>query len=143
MRRRRSGWIWSGRIAAVAVTVGLVAYLSSAGLDKADKLAGVLGMLVAAAALIVPYLMPSSTGDQPKPGAGQRVANTVVGGHLTQVRDSKGVRIQESATAASPPTAKSNPGHVPEGQTGQYINDVWVGGNLTQIDGADGDVSIG
>ena len=38
MRQQRSGWIWGGRIAAVMVVAGLAAYLSSVGLDKADKL---------------------------------------------------------------------------------------------------------
>ena len=41
--RRRSGWIWGGRIAAVVVVTGLAVYLASVGLDKADKLASVLG----------------------------------------------------------------------------------------------------
>ena len=59
--RRRSGWIWGGRIAAVVILAGLAAYLASVGLDKADKLASVLGLLVAVAALVAPYLLPSST----------------------------------------------------------------------------------
>ena len=57
--RRRSGWIWGGRITAVAVLAGLAVYLASVGLDKADKLASVLGLLVAVAALVAPYLLPS------------------------------------------------------------------------------------
>ena len=56
--RRRSGWIWGGRIVAVVMVAGLGAYLASVGLDKADKLAGVLGLLVAVAALVTPYLLP-------------------------------------------------------------------------------------
>ena len=36
--RRRSGWIWGGRITAVVILAGLAVYLASVGLDKADKL---------------------------------------------------------------------------------------------------------
>lgn len=140
---RRSGWIWGGRIGAVVILAGLAVYLASVGLDKADKLASVLSLLVAVAALVAPYLLPSSDGDRSKPEPPQQVANTVVGGHLTQARDAKGVQVQGSVKAG--PAQASPPGGdpVPEGQSGQYVNGVWVGGNLTQVDGADGDVTIG
>jgi len=140
--RRRSGWIWGGRIAAVVVLTGLAVYLASVGLDKADKLASVLSLLVAAAALVAPYLLPSD-GGHPEPGPVQQVTNTVVGGHLTQARDAKHVRVQ-GPVPAGPPQAPS-PGRdpAPKGQTGQYVNGVWVGGNLTQVDGVDGDITIG
>jgi hypothetical protein len=141
--RWRSGWIWGGRIVAVMVVAGLVAYLVSVGLDKADKLASVLGLLVAVAAFVAPYLLPTTNGKRSGPGSVQQVANAAVGGHLTQVRDAGDVRVQGSVTAASPqmPPRRADPG--PEGHGGQYVNGVWVGGNLTQIDGADGDVTIG
>ena len=141
--RRRSGWIWGGRIAAVVVLAGLAAYLASVGLDKADKLASVLGLLVAVAALVAPYLLPSSDGDHSEPGSAQQVANTVVGGHLTQVRDAKGVRVQGPVTSGPPQAPPPGADPAPEGQSGQYVNGVWVGGNLTQVDGADGDITIG
>ena len=102
--RRRSGWIWGGRIAAVVILAGLAVYLASVGLDKADKLASVLGLLVAMAALVAPYLLPSSDGGHSEPGPVQQVANTVVGGHLTQARDAKDVRVQGSVTAGPPQT---------------------------------------
>ena len=78
--RRRSGWIWGGRIAAVVVLTGLAVYLASVGLDKADKLASVLGLLVAVVALVAPYLLPSADGGHPEPASVQRIANTVVAG---------------------------------------------------------------
>ena len=99
--------------------------------------------LVAVAALVVPYLLPSSDGDHSRPGSTQQVANTVVGGHLTQVRDAAGVRVQGPATSGPPQAAPSGADPVPEGRGGQYVNGVWVGGYLTQIDGADGDITIG
>ncbi len=143
MRRLRSGWIWGGRAAAAVVVAGLVAYLASVGLDKADKLASVLGLLVAVAALLVPYLLPSSDGDHSGSGSAQQVANTVVGGHLTQARDAKGVRVQDPVTSGPPQAPPPGPDPGPEGHGGQYVSGVWVGGNLTQVDGADGDITIG
>lgn len=141
--RRHSGWIWGGRIAAVVVLTGLAVYLALVGLDKADKLASVLSLLVAVAALVAPYLLPSSDGSHSEPGPVQQVANTVVGGHLTQARNAKGVRVQGPVTAGPPQAPPPGGDPSPEGHSGQYVNGVWVGGNLTQVDGADGDITIG
>lgn len=140
---RRSGWIWGGRVAALVVLAGLTVHLTSVGLDKADKLASVLGLLVAAAGLVAPYLVPSSEESHPEPGYVQRIANTIVEGHLTQARKTKDVRVGGSGTSgpsqATPPSRDPSP----EGKSGQYVNGVWVGGNLTQVDGVDGDITIG
>jgi hypothetical protein len=141
--RRRSGWIWGGRITALVVLAGLGAYLASVGLDKADKLASVLGLLVAAAGLVAPYLVPFSDEGHPGPGCVQHVANTVVEGHLTQARKAKDVRVQGSVTSGPPQATPSSRDPAPEGQNGQYVGGVWVGGNLTQVDGVDGDITIG
>jgi hypothetical protein len=141
--RRRSGWIWGGRIAAVVILAGLAVYLASVGLDKADKLASVLGLLVAVAAWVVPCLLPSSNGDHSEPEPVQQVVNAVAGGHLTQAREVEGVRVQGPVAAGPPQAPPPGEGTAPEGQSGQYINGVWVGGNLTQVDGADGDITIG
>jgi hypothetical protein len=140
---RRRGWIWGGRTAAVVVVAGIAVYLSSVGLDKADKLASVLGMLVAVAALVAPYLLPSPDRDHSGPGARQQVANTVVGGHLTQVRDANGVQVRGAATPGVPSARPTGADPGTEGKGGQYVNGVWIGGHLTQVDGADGDISIG
>jgi hypothetical protein len=141
--RRRSGWIWGGRIAAVVVLAGLAVYLASVGLDKADKLASVFGLLVAVAALVAPYLLPSSDEGHSEPGPVQQVANAGVRGHLTQVQDAKGVRVRDPVTAEFPQVPLSGGDPAPEGQSGQYVNGVWVRGNLTQVDGAGGDITIG
>jgi hypothetical protein len=142
--RRRSGWVWTGRIAAVVVFAGLGAYLASVGLDKADKLASALGLLVAVAALVAPYLTPSSDGDDSERKPVQQVADTVVGGHLTQVRSAKGVRVQGQTLTVPPhPPPLAGTSRSPEGQSGQYVNGGWVGGNLTQVDDANGDITIG
>ncbi|MEU6427341.1 hypothetical protein ABZ860_15735 [Microbispora sp. NPDC046973] len=62
MPHRNRMWIWVGRLIFGLIVIGLVAYISAAGLDKADKLASVLGFLVALAALVVPHLFPLSSG---------------------------------------------------------------------------------
>jgi hypothetical protein len=139
-RRRRSGWIWGGRIAAVTVLAGLGAYLSSVGLEKADKLASVLVLLVAGATLVAPYLLPPSDGDHSEPRLAQHVANTVVGGHLTQIRNVGTGRPQGPVISGSRRAAIPAAGQPPESQSSQCVNGVWVGGNL--IDDADGDVTI-
>jgi hypothetical protein len=140
--RRGSGWKWGGRIAAMVVVAGLAAYLFSVGLDKADKLASVLALLVAIAALVAPYLLPSPDGAHLEQESAQHVSNTVVGGNLTQARNAKRLAVKNPVTPGLPQAAPPKAGSAPEGRGGQYVNGVWVGGNLTQADGAD-DVSIG
>jgi hypothetical protein len=153
MRRHNSGWIWAGRGIAVLIVAGLAIYLSQAGLDSADKLASVLGCLVAVIALLAPYLLPPPESPTDAPSISteaakptQLVRDAAVGGNLTQVRNMTGhLRIQgASASAASPiipPPARPVPNHEEPG--GQSADGVWVGGNLSQIDGADGDATIG
>jgi hypothetical protein len=117
--KRRSRWKWTGRVVAVVAIAGLATYLSSVGLDKVSKITSILGLLVAIAALVAPYLMPpSADGDSPH-GASQRVANTVVHGNLTQVYGS--LEAQQ--------------------RHGQLVSDTKVGGDLTQADGTDNDIS--
>ena len=141
--RRCSSWIWSGRIVAVVVMAGLFAYLASVGLDKADHLASVLSLLVAMAALVAPYLLPSSDRSRSESGSSQRVTNTVVGGNLTQVRDAGGLRMHGPVLSEPPQAAPPGAYPLQESQGGQYVNGVWVGGHLTQADGANGDITIG
>jgi len=140
---RRSGWVWGGRIAAVAALAGLGVYLASVGLDRADKLASVLGLLVAVIALVAPYVLPTSLGDHSGSGSVQQVTNTAVGGHLTQVRDAKGVHVNGPAVSGLPKAPSPAPTPVPEKIGGQFVNGAWVGGKLTQVDGTDGDITIG
>jgi hypothetical protein len=143
MLRRRSDRIWAGRVAAVLVIAGITAYLLTVGPDEAGALASVLGLAVAAAALVAPYLLPSDDEERPAPQGLQRVANTVVAGHVTQVRHAKSVRVRNAVPLGSAPADKLEASPSPVRQEGQQVNGVWVGGNLTQVDGADGDITIG
>ena len=106
--------------------------------DKADKLASLLSLFVAAAAgRAVPVAFLGSV--LFRSGSVQSVANTVVGSHLTQMRDVEGVRVKGPVTALPPVTAPppqtappqtAPPGAVspPDSRGGQYVNGVWVGG---------------
>lgn len=142
--------IWVGRVVAVISIVGTGIYLLVVGLDTADKVASALSLLVAIAALVLPYLS-RSTNSSPEPsaaegaarGSRQFIANAVVGGDLTQVRDTKDIQVSDKVTVSSTPETPPAAVTAPDKQGGQYVNGVWIGGNLTQIDGADGNVTLG
>jgi len=65
MPRRSRWWIWSGRVAFAGTFAGLIIYLTSVGLEKADKIASSVGVVVALIALAAPYLLraPEIAGD--------------------------------------------------------------------------------
>ncbi len=77
-RRRR--WIWGGRIVAVVLLVGIGIWMAFAGLERANALAGAIGLLVAIAALVAPYLLPlppsGPTGSSEVEGSGKARAET-------------------------------------------------------------------
>jgi hypothetical protein len=58
--RRSRRWVWAGRGLFGVILAGLIVYLVRAGLDKADKLASAIGVVVALAALVAPYLLPAA-----------------------------------------------------------------------------------
>lgn len=62
MPRRSQWWVWAGRVAFGVIVAGLVVYLVVVGLDKADKLASAISVVVALAALVAPYLFPPASG---------------------------------------------------------------------------------
>ncbi len=59
-RSRR--WLWAGRVVFGVIVVALVVYSAVVGLDKADKVAGSLGAVLALLALGAPYLLPPPGG---------------------------------------------------------------------------------
>jgi hypothetical protein len=73
MPHRSARLVWTGRAGFAVIVVGLVAYLVAVGLDKADKVASGVSMVVALIALGAPYLLPP-TGPTvpaaPEPGSG-------------------------------------------------------------------------
>jgi hypothetical protein len=58
--KSRSGWVWGGRVIALAVLILLAAYLWRVGLARASALASVFALLVAVITLLAPYLLPTS-----------------------------------------------------------------------------------
>ena len=147
MQQRRLKWVWVARIVAILVLAGLAVYLSLVGLDKADKLASVLGLLIAVATLVAPYLVPSADGNDSVAGPRQRIASAVIGGHVTQVWRADSVRVTGTPAPhlpqVKPSEASSPPADDGGHESAQQIKGVWAGGNVTQVADADGDVTIG
>ncbi len=56
--RRSKKWIWAGRVIALCCVVAVVAYLVIVGLDKADKVAGPVGVVITLLSLFALYLLP-------------------------------------------------------------------------------------
>ncbi len=129
---------WIGIGAGSAIAVGLVCYFAAVGLDKADKLASVLGLLLSIASFVMAWL-----GYTREAVAGQSVQNASVSGGLTQVSGTRGsVRIQRRGAPSSPsspppsPTAAGAPG------SGQAVGGSSVGGHVEQVSDTGGDVHI-
>lgn len=57
--------MWAGRVAFAVIVAVLVLYLVMVGLDKADKVASGISVVVALAALGAPYLLPPPSGGAP------------------------------------------------------------------------------
>lgn len=125
MTRRQ--WAWAGG-GASAVSLGLlIAYLISVGLDRANKLAAVLGLFVSLLALGVALLelrRPRATGRHP--------VQMDVHGSLSRIRGVGGsVRIRRRAprTLPAPPPQGSPPR-------------ARVAGHYDEVDDVTGDVEL-
>lgn len=62
MSGQRQRWVWAGRGVFGVIVAALVVYLVVMGLDKADKLASGISVVVALVALGAPYLLPPPSG---------------------------------------------------------------------------------
>lgn len=160
MRRRNSIGRWLGRAAALLIITGVAAYLLSVGLDRADKLASALSLLVGLLALSATYLLPAPGADA-REGGSQTVDRSEVGGRLVQarriagsLRAARGPRPTTPAPPAAPGSWPPAPGEQspgehppggrpPAGPGAQRVEGTRVGGDLTQVDGVDGEVSLG
>ncbi|GIG93170.1 hypothetical protein Pen02_81060 [Plantactinospora endophytica] len=83
MARRGRRWLWAGRLVCLLLVGGLVTYLMSVGLDKADKVASGIGAVAALLALIAPYLIPSSQDDEATDAHASGAGAVAIGGTNT------------------------------------------------------------
>ncbi|TDB92478.1 hypothetical protein E1091_12885, partial [Micromonospora fluostatini] len=65
MPHRSPRWIWAGRLVCAAVVLALVGYLTSVELARANMVAGCVSVIVALAALMAPYLLPTRPRETP------------------------------------------------------------------------------
>ncbi|GAA5049274.1 hypothetical protein HNP84_004313 [Thermocatellispora tengchongensis] len=172
MPNRTPGWLWAGRVAAVIIVAGLVVHLVRVGLDEADKVGSAVGVVLALAALLAPYLLPPRGRPEPEPGPArpadpaQIVEDTTVGGTTVQVAKVTGTLKVGSAPTprapaepkpaepkpagpAAPPAEATAPGATAggadgdQGAGGQHVRGSRIGGHLIQAGEIDGDVTIG
>jgi hypothetical protein len=142
MLRRKRLWIWVGRGVAAAIIGGLAVHLYRVGLETADKLGSSIGLLVAATALVAPYLLPPSR-FAPRPTSvvsEQIVEDATVVGDLVQHQRIPG---QGGAAPSASSGSRSEPSRADDGPPGggtQSVTHVWVGGSLRQVQGTDRDV---
>ncbi|MEU4567546.1 hypothetical protein [Micromonospora sp. NPDC023956] len=90
--------MWVGRGAAGLAVSGLVVHFWSVGLDRADKLGSAAGGVVAALALLAPYLLPSSPRaavEAAPPVAEERGPGSPV---ALDLRGSQGVQVNTGGT---------------------------------------------
>lgn len=129
---------WIGIGAGSAITVGLVWYFAVVGLDKADKLASVLGLLLGIASFVMGWL-----GYTRETTPGQSVQNASVGGGITQVSGTQGsVRIQRRGAPSSSSTPPPSPTTAGAPESGQAVGGSSVGGHVEQVSDTGGDVNI-
>ena len=132
----------AGAVIAGVALVALTGYLVVMGLDKADKLASVLGMFAGLGGLAISAV--GLVGERRKRADAQSVRGSSAAGSVTQIRDVKGnVRISREGRTdmGVMPVTPSAPQAVPEAK-GQSVHETYVAGDIDQVDGADGDVTI-
>ncbi|WP_218162376.1 hypothetical protein [Streptomyces sp. Ag109_O5-10] len=136
MSGRTQKWIGIG--SGSAIVVGLVSYFAIVGLDKADKLSSVLGLLLSIASFVMGWLGYARENE-----AGQSVQNASVGGGVTQVSGTQGnVRIQRRGVPTSPSSGPPSPGAGGISESGQVVGGSSVGGHVEQVSDTGGDVHI-
>ncbi|MFY1621569.1 hypothetical protein ACN268_00365 [Micromonospora sp. WMMD735] len=139
---------WAVVIAVGVVVAALGVFLAVQTLDRADKFASVFGLFVAVAGL---GLSAYGVFGARRAAGGQSVADSVVGGGVTQVRGVRGsVRFGPSAPDVGSPSIPATPqpsapgaaaDGVPAGD-GQSVTRSWTAGPVRQVDDVDGDVDI-
>ncbi|MFI9783207.1 hypothetical protein ACIHEI_06790 [Kitasatospora sp. NPDC051984] len=131
-------WRWMVWVGAGISVVGLVFFLWEEGLDRANQWAGVLGLFVGLAGLVL-----SVTGGVRGRGGGQSADGAAVGGSVRMVRDVKGDVVIGGGAAPGPvPDASATPVTDAAGD-GQSARGIRAGGDLNLVDGVEGSVRFG
>ncbi|MGW3353537.1 hypothetical protein ACWDA3_60545 [Nonomuraea rubra] len=139
---------WVGGASTIVAASCLASYFVKVGLDKADKLASVLGLFVALVGLVLAIwgVMLARKSVPSTRTSSQSVADGTVHGDVTQIRGVTGsVRIGHSAprfdpgSHTTPTSAASSQAALPEGQ---YVIRSDIGGSVHQIDQVGGDAEI-
>jgi len=127
------------------ILLGLGAYFVVVGLDRADKIASVIGAFVGLLGLCLSgyALVLTRRGLPQSPSHRQTVARSTVGGDVLQVRGVGGsVRLGSgtAGTAAEP----SRSVHVKDARAAddQLVTDTQIQGHLRQVDDIGGDVEV-
>jgi hypothetical protein len=84
--------VWTGRVVALAIIAALSIYLISVGLDRADKIASGLGVIVAILALFAPYLLPPKPSDNHASSEGASSHTDAI-----TIYDSDGVQVNQAS----------------------------------------------
>ena len=121
MPRRSPRWILAGRVVFVALIFVLAGYLFSVGLDKADKIASAVGVVLAFAALFAPYLLPAQERPVTEPDRAEHTGQAVAsaGGNANTGLRAGGTGRPASVNNTGPatargPSSKANTGIVRE-----------------------------
>lgn len=138
---------WTSAAVGGAALLALGVYFVVLGLDRADKLASVVGAFAALIGLVVSVYAVAVTRRGPARPSGQVVAGSTVAGGVVQVRGVRGsVRIGRSAdlslTASGHPPTGSPPTSAGSGAEGQSVVDTAMSGPARQVDDVGGDVDI-
>jgi hypothetical protein len=139
--KRILGWV--GLLAGGVAAVGLGVFFAVIRLDDADKWGSVVGALVALLGLpMTVYGLMLARRQPTGPPAGQAVADSVVGGGVTQVRGVRGnLRIGSTAPSPSPsppPLSSSATGSAGD----QRVSGTWTAGPVRQVDDVGGNADI-
>ncbi|MFJ1795109.1 hypothetical protein [Kitasatospora griseola] len=133
-----SRWRWLVWVGAGISVVGLAVFLWGEGLDRANQWAGVLGLFVGLAGLVL-----SVTGGVRGRGGGQSADGAAAGGSVRLVRNVKGDVVIGGGGAPGPvPEAPAAPvpGAAGDGQSARGIR---AGGDVNLVDGVEGSVRFG
>ncbi|MGW4379259.1 hypothetical protein [Kitasatospora sp. NPDC004531] len=135
-----SRWRWSVWVGAGISVAGLAFFLWGEGLDRANQWAGVLGLFVGLAGLVL-----SVTGGIRGRGGGQSADGASAGGSVRMVRNVQGdVVIGGAAAPPGPvPDAAAPPAAADAAGDGQSARGVRAGGDVNLVDGVEGSVRFG